>query len=102
MSRATNPYPTIKYEIPVMVALLLDLPPSDVWIHKKVLHTYLGAPRGASFGPYNSLTCVLGGIEKGYVGNKRKVHVRTGFRAFTDFTRENSVHSASYQEFGQP
>jgi hypothetical protein len=102
MSRASNPYPTIKAEIPVMAKLLLDLPPSHVWIHEKVLHKYLGAPRGSSFGPYHSLTCVLGGIEKGYVGNKRKVHVQTGFRAFPDFSRENSEHSVSYQEFGKP
>ena len=44
-------------------------------------------PGGDKFGPRNSLSCILKGIEKGFCGNKNKDCVKTGYH-IVDFSRK--------------
>ena len=86
--KAVDPYPVIKDQIPSIVKKLMTLPLSPVWMHESTLSHLLKVPGGDKFGPRNSLSCILKGIEKGFCGNKKKDCVKTGY-LIVDFSKEN-------------
>ena len=56
-------------------------------MHESTVTKILKVPGGDKFGPRNSLSCILKGIEKGFYGNKRKDFIKTGFHII-DFSKE--------------
>mmetsp|Transcript_30350 Transcript_30350/g.49687 ORF Transcript_30350/g.49687 Transcript_30350/m.49687 type:complete len:509 (+) Transcript_30350:797-2323(+) len=99
--KAVDPYPVIKDQIPSIVKKLMTLPLSPVWMHESTLSHLLKVPGGDKFGPRNSLSCILKGIEKGFCGNKKKDCVKTGY-LIVDFSKENCEgHKISFVNHGR-
>ena len=93
-------YSVIKKKIPGIANGLMNLPTSHVWFHEKMLSKLLKILAGDKFGPCNTLTIIMRGIEKGYCGNRRSDYANTGY-TITDFSKEKSDHPISFQKYGK-
>ena len=66
-----SPWPSIKPYVLDIEKKSMGLPVCNVWFHERVLHKFCMVPEGLSFGQRKSFNCVLGGISKGSIGQKR-------------------------------
>jgi hypothetical protein len=80
-----------------LISALMNLPPCPVWIHESHVHNALSLPRGPTFGQYHVLTCLLGIIDVGYGGNKRK---RDDPKEFYSLNPEYA-NGITYQKYGR-
>ena len=96
-----SPWPSIKPFVLDIEKKLMGLPACNAWFHERVLHTFCKVPEGPSFGPRKRFNCVIGGISKGFIGNKRGKDFINMKNSISGFDMEGaSVSLIKYHNYG--
>ena len=101
MPRPKSAFPLIGNNLPRYCKQLSEIPPCEFWIHESKVAEYLKLPRGPDHGQSEVLTKILGCLEKGHGGNKKKnTYVATGSDK-VDLSAEKNRFGVNYQQKGR-
>ena len=79
----------------------MSLPSCNVWLYEKVLLKFCKVPEGPSFGQRKSFKCVITGISKGFIGNKKGGDAAMMKNSIPGFDMEGaSFCQLKYQRYG--